>query len=266
MIPTENPLQGGPPEEVPLVDAPLVLVIAQVRFPLLTSIESRDFVAPFQEAIRSEYPVLRPEQVRGFVFGPTGVKESRSTTTWRFSDVDGAWKVTLASDFLAIETSAYSSRVDFLNRFESVLHALVTFIDPKVVDRLGVRYIDRVVGNDLDQLPQWVRPEVCGILGTPLASAARHALCESVFELRDEQAEVLARWGLLPPKATVDPAAIEPAETASWLLDLDVYRVQTRRLDVAEVVQQARAYAERIYTIFRWAVTPEFLRRYGGRL
>ena len=36
-------------------------------------------------------------------------------------------------------------------------------------------------------------------------------------------------------------------------------------LDVDATVAQARSFAERIYSIFRWAVTDEFLRRYGGQ-
>ncbi len=34
--------------------------------------------------------------------------------------------------------------------------------------------------------------------------------------------------------------------------------------DVEHVVTEAQRYAERIYTLFRWAVTEEFLSRYGG--
>jgi len=36
-------------------------------------------------------------------------------------------------------------------------------------------------------------------------------------------------------------------------------------MDVAVVIQQTRAFAERIYGIFRWAVSDEFLRKYGGQ-
>jgi hypothetical protein len=34
---------------------------------------------------------------------------------------------------------------------------------------------------------------------------------------------------------------------------------------VDRVVAEAERYAERVYTIFRWAVTNDFLVRYGGR-
>jgi len=259
------PLTGPPPAEVPLTDPPLVRVIAQVRFPLIASVEKRDFIAPFQEAIRKSYPVLRPEQSRGVVLGPEGVVESRSNTSWRFHDTDGAWRVTLAPDFLALETVKYTSRDDFLHRLKLVVQALEDHVDPQVVDRLGIRYVDRIPGVDLDDLPRLFRREVAGILATPLAAHARHAITESVFDLPDG-GQVTTRWGLIPAKGTVDPAAVDPIDEASWLLDVDVFRAETRALDTPALMSEARGFAERVYSIFRWAVTDAFLRRYGGEL
>lgn len=261
----ETPLSGPPPVEVPLSNAPLVRVIAQVRFPLVASVEKRDFIAQFQESIRAEYPVLRPEQNRSVVFGQQGVMDARENIIWRFHDSSGAWRVTLAPDFLALETSLYSSRDDFLDRLRQVLEALVTHVDPKVIDRLGVRYIDRVTGDNLSDLPQLVRPEVCGVLSTALASHTHHSISESVFVLPENAGQVMARWGLAPAHGTVDPAAVDAIDEPSWLLDVDAFQAEAREFRVDAVVQQAREFAERIYSVFRWAVTNEFLRRYGGQ-
>jgi uncharacterized protein (TIGR04255 family) len=261
----QTPLTGPPPAEVPLSNAPLVRVIAQVRFPLVASVEKRDFIAPFQEAIRSEYPVLRPEQSRSVVLGQQGVMDARANTVWRFHDASSAWRVTLAPDFLALETGRYTSRDDFLERLKRVLDALVAHVNPKVIDRLGVRYIDRIAGDNLKDLPQLVRPEVCGVLSTAMAAHARHSISEAVFVLPDNAGQVMTRWGLVPARGTVDPAAVDPIDEPSWLLDLDAFEAETRELDVEAALQQARGFAERIYSVFRWAVTDEFLRRYGGQ-
>lgn len=48
-------------------------------------------------------------------------------------------------------------------------------------------------------------------------------------------------------------------------LDLDMFSATPTPFVVDQVVEQAQRYAERIYTIFRWAVTDEFLVRYGGK-
>lgn len=260
-----TPLSGPPPTEVPLTTPPLVRVIAQVRFPVIASIDKRDFIGAFQEAIRKEYPVLRPEQSRSMVLGVEGVLDTRNTTAWRFHDVESGWRVTLAPNFMALETSRYSSRDDFLKRFHRILLALEAHVNPRMIDRLGVRYIDRITGENLSSLESLVRPEVSGVLSTPLSSFVRHALSEHVFVLPEEEGQVTARWGLVPSHSTVDPAAVEPIGEPSWLLDVDAFHENTRMLDVDATVVQARRFAERIYSIFRWAVTDEFLQRYGGQ-
>ena len=57
---------GPAVQEVSLTRAPLVNVIAQVRFPAVMKIEADSgFVATFQESIRKDYPILRPERQLG---------------------------------------------------------------------------------------------------------------------------------------------------------------------------------------------------------
>jgi len=260
----EDPLISPPPPEVPLRNAPLVRVIAQVRFPEILSIEQRDFVAPFQEALRATYPVLRPEQSMGVLMAPSGISPAKAQTAWRFSDIDANWRVSLTTQFVALETKRYTSRADFFDRLRVVLTALEEHIDPKLVDRLGVRYIDRITGSVVDEIATLVRPEVRGISGTAAATHAVHALSETMFELSSSR--ILARWGQLPAGATVDPAAVEPIDQKSWILDLDMFSTEPVPFSSERVVDEARTYAERIYTIFRWAVSNEFLRRYGGAL
>jgi uncharacterized protein (TIGR04255 family) len=263
MSATMDPLVAPLPAEVPLKDAPLVRVIAQLRFPEILSVEQRDFVAPFQEVVRSKYPVLRQEQTQGILLGPAGVAPVKPQIAWRFSDTDGHWRVSLTPEFLALETTKYVSRSDFFGRLRAVAEALDEHIEPGQLDRLGVRYIDRITGDAVDDIAKLVRPEVRGITGTIAADHAAHALSESMFDLSD--ARVLARWGCLPPGATVDPAAIEPAKEKSWILDLDMYSAAPMPFVVDRVVAEAQRYAERIYTLFRWAVTDDFLVRYGGK-
>lgn len=263
---TETPLMGPPPTEVPLEDAPLVRVIGQVRFPVIASLAKRDFIGPFQEAIRSDFPILRSEQSRNIILGPEGPKESEPSTVWRFHDTQSQWRLSLAPDFLALETTHYISRVDFLNRFRRVLEALRVHINPAVIDRLGMRYIDRLVGQNLKDLPTLIRAEVAGVMGTSLAKDTHQAIAESVFNIEEKNAQLKARWGIIPANATVDRSAIDAIDATSWILDLDAFVLETCAFDVETIMKQANALAERLYSFFRWATTDEFLRRYGGKL
>ncbi|MGH9623087.1 MAG: TIGR04255 family protein [Bryobacteraceae bacterium] len=260
----QNPLTSAITGEVPLPRAPLIRVIAQVRFPQVLSIEKRDFVAPFQEAIRSRYPVLRPEKTQAFLVGQGGASQMPPQTTWRFTDVGGAWKVSLAPDFIALETTAYESREDFFARLQELARALAEHVGPEISDRVGVRYVDRVTGDAVDRIGELVRPEILGIVATPLVKRAQHALSDNLFTVSEGAAQLHARWGQLPIGGTTDPAAIDPLDEPSWILDLDMFRGEGRKFDADQIVAEARSYAERIYTFFRWAVTKEFLRQYGG--
>lgn len=264
----ENPLTASAPREIWLPNAPLVRVITRINFPIVVSIGKAEFIAPFQEALRSVYPVLRPEQALGVVFSniPGARPTQQTQITWRFSQPDNLWRVSLAPSFLALETTAYKSASDFVERTSLLVEALSEHINPQVVDRIGLRFINRVVGAPLQNLAKYVRPEVVGILTSGVVPNVQHAMSESLFDVPEEEARLLARWGHLPANATIDPAALDAIGEASWILDLDMFSKEGSPFATKQVLKQINTYAERIYTFFRWAVTEELLKLYGGRL
>ena len=75
---------------------------------------------------------------------------------------------------------------------------------------------------------------------------------------------LVARWGKLPKGMTVDPNIMQPTEEDSWIIDLDLSETSEMPFDPEALIAKARTYAERIYAVFRWMVTNEFLREYGG--
>ncbi len=262
MVNQYDPLTAQAPAEVPLGNAPLARVIAQVRFPKQLSIESRDSVAAFQRSVGGAYPVLREEASQGVLLGKGGAQATKAQTSWRFADVAQEWKLSLAPDFLSLDTTRYQSRSDFLARLRAALDALEKHVGPKLVDRFGIRYIDRITGDALSDITRMVRPELCGLIGTPSGAHASHALTETMFTLNTEQ--LRARWALLPENTTHDPGTLEAVSEISWVLDLDMFRHAPRSFSVDSVMADAERFAERIYTFFRWAVTDDFLRRYRG--
>lgn len=258
-----NPLVSSPPKEVPLANAPLVRVVAQVRFPLIVSVEKSEFIAPFQESLRKEYPVLREEQSQNIELTHQGV-QTHTNRIWRFGEVSGGWKVSLAANFVALETTSYTSRSDFLGRLERVLIALSSHVRPATVERVGIRYIDRLELKDPRELERLVVPELAGIVPLELGAHALHALSDTLFQMPDGITQLRARWGLVPPGATMDPSAIEPVNVSTWLLDVDIFSMEQKVFEAEALLEQARRFTERHYAFFRWAVTNEFLQKYGG--
>jgi uncharacterized protein (TIGR04255 family) len=260
-----NPFTEPLPAEVPLPRAPLVRVLCQIRFPAVLSVESQEFVAPFQEELRSSYPVLRQEQTEGFMLGPSGFVPSKAQTAWRFHDLSDAWRLSLTSTFVALETSKYTSRAEFMERLGAVVAAAERHIKPTVADRIGIRYLDRLDASALGRLPELVRPELVGINAGELSEHIRQSVTESVF--LSDSAQMLARWGQLAEKTTMDPEFMPPLDTPSWILDVDMSSKpgDNTPFTVADVLPKARGYAERIYAFFRWCIKDEFLRYYGGQ-
>lgn len=262
----KSPLEAPPPPEVPLSHAPLDRVIAQIAFPLIASVQREDFIGPFQEAIRGIYPYLTREQIAGLVLGPSGITPAQLDTIWRFADgkPDWQWRVSLAPTFLALETRAYRSRDDFMARLQYVIETIGVHINPQVVDRIGLRYIDRIVDVRPDQLQAFIRPALLGLAGTEMALGVHQSVHESL--LATSWGQLVVRTGYLPPNTTSDPSAIEPLPQPTFVLDLDMFDSASRTFESSALIDSARGFAERIYTFFRWAVTDDFLRKYGGQL
>lgn len=246
-----------------LAQAPLVRVLVVVRFPEIAAIARDEFVAPFQEALRSTYPVGGKEETVGLSVGPQGVQPLPATIDWRLSDLEGAWRVSLGRNFVALETTRYTTREDFLSRFQTVLDALTVHVQPGRCDRVGVRYIDQIQGEPLARLRDLVQPSLLGLLATDVVDEVRVGLSD--YTLTTEgQRSVRVRTAKLPAGATLDPLAAPPIEVPSWVLDIDASRSERDPWDETAVMDEAAALAELAHRMFRWAVTRDFITTFGG--
>lgn len=256
-----DPLHGKHVDHVPLKNAPLVKVLAQVRFPDVTVTPDPQFVSGFQQAIRRRYPTVRQEATPHFVFGPGGVQVTPNPV-WRFIDPSNVWRVSLTPTFLTLETEKYGSGHDFAERFRTLLQDLGETISPSHVNRIGIRYVDQVElvnGLRIEELLQTHMNEITGAL-----KGVRHM----VSELEAETAEggVLARWGHLPADGSHDPEMMPAKDVPSWFLDVDSFASYESNLleyKVEEISGITTSLANRAYDFFRWCVNDKFLEHFG---
>ena len=271
MLAKPTSLSAEIPAEVALHNAPLARVIAQVRFPPILAIHKMDGVADFQEELRGDYPHLQRSDVRNIEVGPDREPNISETVIWRLANgpEPATWRVSLGIDFIALETSRYHSRSDFIARLGTVLASVEKCFGPAEARRLGLRYIDRLKGEAVRRIGELVQPGVLGILnpggGSPdvLREATSRLMSQAQF-LAAEGA-IQGRWGNLPPNETYDPDALQPIAAPSWVLDLDMFSSQALPFKSDELIAMAEAFARRTYSVFRLMVTEEFLRFYGGR-
>ena len=140
---------------------------------------------------------------------------------WQFADAAGDWKVSLARDAMTIETTAYHSRSDLMSRWVTLLQALEVEFRPVLVERIGVRFIDRIVGEEFSVFPSLMNIDLVSKSITMFRGNVKYSLNEALLTV--EEGELLLRWGMMPPHMSPDPSAIALLETESFLLDIDVW-------------------------------------------
>ncbi len=264
------PLSGASPDHIALPRAPLWRVIAQIRYPTILAIGDERRVADFQEQIRKTYPILEEIRAPQFVVSVGNAAPNiQERPVWRFTDRPGdfGWRVSLATDFLSLETRSYERGEDFLARLRKVVTSLATTFEPTTVQRFGMRYIDRVKGEAFEKLDELIKAPALGILqrdgeARRISDAVAHILTQA--ELLAEEGRIQARWGAVPADGTYDPNNVEPIPEPSWLLDLDMFSTDSTGFDCDELMATAGKFRERIYDVFRAMVRDEFLVFYGG--
>ena len=267
----ETQLNPKPIPQVHLDRAPLARVLAQARFPPILAISKADEVASFQEALRETYPNLSRDQVHSIELTGGQTPNVQQGLIWRLADgeTEPAWRVSLGVDFVALETSDYDDRDDFLARLGDVLSAVEESFNPASASRLGVRYIDRLTGAAVERIGELIHAEILGViqptdtLDSSLRESVIHQITEAQFRAPGGTL-VQGRWGRLPANTTYDPNALDAVDVPSWVLDLDMFTTQSQDFVSEDLVTTARSSAECLYWLFRQMVTMEFLRFHGG--
>jgi uncharacterized protein (TIGR04255 family) len=258
-------------ERVPLSESPLVLALCEVKYGAILSVADSMYVAPFQRAILSDFPVAAsPNQMQVSVAlgaGPVQLQTRPGGTKWVFSDTEGAWKAILGEDSIVLETRQYASFDHFLKRLTVILTALEQHIHPTVVTRIGVRYINEIrePGAEWGEV---LNPLVLGLAGEPgFAGQAASMEFLSQHQFRyPEQKGCNLTCGLLP-RGTVlnDPKRGAALSKPFFVIDIDAFKEyqvgQCPSLEVDQISKQVEDFHQAIYSVFRWSVTDEYIEK-----
>ncbi len=261
----KRPFGDSDVEEIPLEPAPLVAVIAQIRFPRILSLTSEKSVEAFQEAVRVDYPIMRTEQVQAIVMAPAGPIVAEPTTMFQFTNVKSDWQVALSQDSLSLESTRYTNRDEFIDRLTRAFVALNEVATPgpvAVYDRLGIRYINRLTGADAERsrLKKLLSDEVYGPLTVAEGLDDDQHLVASITQQQYKLGEhtLMARWASLPPGGELAPG-IDSVDVDSWVLDVDAFVEGQAPFEPHAASEIARHGARLAYHLFRWAMTDKFI-------
>lgn len=261
-----RPFTGDTSKSIRLQSNPLALVLSQVRWPELSHLQTnlKEIALGFGAAL-PDYPIYEEIQEVGYQVTPDGVHQSIGDTLYRWASIDRTWHVMLGRRFVSLYSTSYVAFDEFSERLLKVLESVHTHVRPPLVERVGVRYVNRFDDPRLiSGLSEYVRPEVLGYLSLVPASGDV-AVLSSANQVRYAIGDVnlQVRSGVLPPNETADPA-IAPVPTQSWVLDLDASSEQFEPFSVPSILDSAGKLSDVAYDYFKLVTTDGFLREFGG--
>jgi uncharacterized protein (TIGR04255 family) len=261
-----NPYDDQAIEDVHLDAAPLALVLAQVRYPPLVALEVDDGGSAYgvlARDLRSSYPVIAEAYETVLQITADGVSQTQGARKiMQLVSADDAWKVTVGHGFVSLQTTSYGSRAIFVERFEEIISSFAHRFSPTRVDRIGLRYFNRIENPTPSMLRRLIRPDVLGAAAEdlPFDVDMRHCMTQALYNSGAMSMQVQS--ALLPPTAVLDQA-MAGVDVQSWVLDIDSFSLAKTPFDTNIVVDSLRGLADQAYRCFRWAVTPDFLTEFG---
>lgn len=263
-----RPFTGDGEQSIRLDAAPLELVLCQVRWPELSFLQEerlRPIALQFGEAIL-DYPIFSEAKEISYAITPEGVTQNVVGSVFQWASVDQCWHVSLARRFVTLYATTYTNYAEFDERLRSVLENVRELLKVPVVERVGVRCVNRISDDaTLAELPQLISPQVLGYQGLPIATGLATLQAsnnQATYAVDDCHLQV--RSGMVASGETVDPA-IPPLEgRPSWVLDLDASNDRRWILDSKAVADQASHLSDIAYDYFKLVVTEGFVERFGA--
>jgi uncharacterized protein (TIGR04255 family) len=243
-MPVKSPFPD--PALPPLKRPPIELIIGQVRVPLVLQLLEPAGVGRFYDRVKRDYPHLRREEQVAIRLSPEDAPRGESVSLWRLEDAAHAWTLTVAPDYVAIETREYQAFDEFRDRLVVATSAFVEVFEIPLRLRVGLRYVDRF---DREKYPylegDWLRSTSEKLLG--LASLVRGVEQRSFVEHR---LALSASWGLTF-RASGGQAGDAGTGKDELTLDVDAFNLEEAGFqDLAEILVQLKRLN---YGAFAWA-------------
>jgi uncharacterized protein (TIGR04255 family) len=251
--------------------AELAQVLCQIRFSPILRLQQDDAIIPFQEAIRAEYSGYTKQSSTALLVTPEGVQQqSAGAPLHRFEDPASGLSALLATDFVALEATAYVDIENFASRLVQLAGAVKREYEPAQMTRMGLRFINELrlqSTNPKADMLQAISPALLGPAGAqelhePLQSA------QQVLELAGEGHRMIVRHGLFPQGGSTVASFggnFNPDPRPFYLLDIDVFSEERVVYSVEGVETRLREFNGMTRTFFAWAVQEKYRRAVLGQ-
>lgn len=254
-------------------NAPLAIVVAQVRFESNKETETRCLVSRIHEITKGTYPTVTEVQQFSFVVGE-GNRQTPAHETIVALDLrttDGARSIRIQPGVITYATSSYIDSQHFAVEWRQLLDALCTNSEVRVL-RLGLRYVDFIIPTD-GHIPE---DYVSGLGCSPPVLGAQSPIAFVLYDFeRPQNGRLRVQYGrgygppVLPPDLadSVPPPAFLVARYNSGLsavLDMDRWRPASDIMSAATIAEEFQILRNDMATAFHDIITPLASKEWQG--
>ena len=229
----------------------LIEVICQLRYPPILSIET-DIPARFQDTIREKFP--RYNKIEENVPSPGGVQKVANHT---FISADGAFKLSMTKNFIALSTMRYSCWEDFAQWLDEPLGQFISIYKPAYFERIGLRYMNGISREKLElEGRRWndlFQSRYLGVLDDDEVDEAAVSKCSVDIEMKlDSGCAVKLHAGPGKIQRTVrTPQGMKQVQEpiVRFIFDQDVFCAGNIKLqDAAGVLDSVHEQADKVFS------------------
>jgi uncharacterized protein (TIGR04255 family) len=260
-------------------NAPLALVLAQVRFDPEVDTEYKEVAARLKAALGERFPAMKAVRQVTLLFGnaPGPAMESKPNegeVGRELRSDDNRSALRLQDGVMTYTTSLYEDSPHFLAEWRSMLDCLCVAGGVKV-QRLGLRYVDFIIPT-AGKVPEDYFKDGFGHLTHVFGEIAQTAFMSHEYPRGTDGAmRVQFGRGFAPPSLPPDlDGSVQPPPALlrkytegqpSAILDIDRWRVDSRRLQVAEIADEFQRLRDDICMAFGRIITPEAEAEWSGQ-
>ena len=226
----------------------LIETICQLRFPTILSIDTKE-PADFQDTVRATFPRYACQMDP--VTGPDGKQTQGRNHS--FITEDGAFKLSLTKDFIALSTMRYPGWDGFARMLDEPLGQFIQVYHPAFFERIGLRFLNAVSRQALGLTERrWndlLQPAYLSILDDDAVNEADVVKCAVEIERRlDARCGLKLHAGPGKIARSIRGQTVQEQETR-FILDLDVYAGGKTQLGAAaETLEQLHIHADRVFS------------------
>lgn len=260
-------------------NAPLALVLAQVRFDPEIDTEYKEVATRLKAALGKRFPAMKAvRQVTTLVFGnaPGPAMESNPNeheVGRELRSDDNRSALRLQDGVMTYTTSLYEDSPHFLAEWRSMLDCLCATGGVKV-HRLGLRYVDFIIPT-AGKVPEDYFKDGFGHLTHVFGEIAQTAFMSHEYPRgADGTMRVQFGRGFAPPSLPPDldgsvllpPVLLKKyTEGPSAVLDIDRWRMDSRRLQAEEIAMEFQNLRDDICAAFNRIITREAEAEWSGQ-